>query len=505
MPVLAQDLRDAILQSAITGNFSSKEHGDSDVENLLRDINNEKKKLIEQGLIPKEKKLKPIDMKEVDIEVPSHWKLVRVQDISTYITDYVANGSFATLKQNTTTYQQEEYAIFVRTVDLSSNFKGTLSYIDEKSYNWLSKSKLYGGELILPNIGGSIGKSFIMPKLDKPMSLAPNSIMMKFSYDILNEFFSYIIQSPYGQKMLITSKGGTATPKFSKTDLRNMVIPITSIEEINRIIKKLNQIMPLIDEYEKFENQLVELKKKFPDDMKAAILQAAMEGKLTKQLKSDSSVDELLKSIQQEKELLIKEKKIKKEKPLAPISDDEIPFDIPNSWRWVRLGNIGNWRAGATPLKSNNNYYSGGTIPWLLTGDLNDDYIDDVPNRITKLALESTSVKLIPKGSVLIAMYGATIGKLGILNIDLTTNQACCACTTFSSISNLYLFYFLLSYRKQFISQGEGGAQPNISKEKITQTLIPIPPIEEQQRIVDKLDQLLPLCDALANLEQEVA
>lgn len=240
-------------------------------------------------------------------------------------------------------------------------------------------------------------------------------------------------------------------------------------------------------------------------DLRDAVLLAAMEGKLTEQLESESSVDELLKNIQQEKELLIKEKKIKKEKPLAPISDDEIPFDIPNSWRWVRLGNIGNWRAGATPLKSNNNYYSGGTIPWLLTGDLNDDYIDDVPNRITKLALESTSVKLIPKGSVLIAMYGATIGKLGILNIDLTTNQACCACTTFSSISNLYLFYFLLSYRKQFISQGEGGAQPNISKEKITQTLIPIPPIEEQQRIVDKLDQLLPLCDALANLEQEVA
>src|SRR5699024_795799 len=130
--------------------------------------------------------------------------------------DYVANGSFATLKKNTKTFKTKNYALFVRTMDLTSNFKGECSYIDKSSYDFLRKSKLYGGELILPNIGGSIGKAFLMPDLNMPMSLAPNSIMIKFLHPIMNKFFSFIIQSPYGATFLRNTKGGTATPKFSK-------------------------------------------------------------------------------------------------------------------------------------------------------------------------------------------------------------------------------------------------------------------------------------------------
>ena len=172
---------------------------------------------------------------------------------------------------------------------------------------------------------------------------------------------------------------------------------------------------------------------------------------------------------------------------------NEVPFDIPDSWEWVRLGSIGDWRSGATPSRSVPEYY-GGDIPWLKTGDLNDGYIDYIPESISHLALEKTSVRLNPTGSVLIAMYGATIGKVGILTFPATTNQACCACFPFE-IYNEYLFYFLMSQKVAFVKQGEGGAQPNISKEKIITTLMPLPSLAEQYRIVAKIKELLPYAD----------
>jgi type I restriction enzyme S subunit len=147
------------------------------------------------------------------------------------------------------------------------------------------------------------------------------------------------------------------------------------------------------------------------------------------------------------------------------------------------LENIGHWQSGATPNRQNPAYYNG-NIPWLKTGDLNDTFIDNIPETITDLALQECSVKLNPSGSILIAMYGATIGKLGILTFPATTNQACCACSDFKGIDPTYLFYFLLQHRYEFIVEGSGGAQPNISKEKITNTFIPLPPLAEQIRII---------------------
>jgi type I restriction-modification system, S subunit len=231
-----------------------------------------------------------------------------------------------------------------------------------------------------------------------------------------------------------------------------------------------------------------------PEQLKNSILQLAIQGKLVEQRKEEGTSEELFKEIQEEKQKLIEERKLKKQKVLPDITDDEIPFEIPETWKWVRLGEIGDWGSGATPSRTNADFY-GGNIPWLKTGDLTDSYIFDVPECITKIALEKTSVRLNPKGSILIAMYGATIGKLGILTKAMTTNQACCACIVFPSVYNLYLFYFLFANRTNFVKQGEGGAQPNISKDKIINTLIPLPPLAEQTRIVEKIEELLPLVD----------
>ena len=174
---------------------------------------------------------------------------------------------------------------------------------------------------------------------------------------------------------------------------------------------------------------------------------------------------------------------------------ENVPFEVPNSWVWTTLGEIGNWQSGATPSRLRKDYY-GGNIPWLKTGDLNDGYISDIPEYITETALKETSVKLNPKDSVLIAMYGATIGKVGILSFPATTNQACCACTDYL-VKKMYLFYFLLANREKFIAMGGGGAQPNISKEKIVSTLIPLPPKQEQSRIVEGIEHWLSLVDCI--------
>ena len=220
--------------------------------------------------------------------------------------------------------------------------------------------------------------------------------------------------------------------------------------------------------------------------LRQKILDLAIRGKLVPQDPNDEPASVLLERIKAEKERLIKEGKIKRSKKTAKTSDtphyENVPFEIPGNWVWTTLGNIGIWQSGGTPSRSNKSYY-GGNIPWLKTGDLNDGLIINIPESITEEAVANSSAKINPTGSVLMAMYGATIGKLGILTFPATTNQACCACIEYYAITQYYLFYFLLSHRDIFIAKGGGGAQPNISKEIIVNTAIPLPPLPEQERI----------------------
>ena len=173
--------------------------------------------------------------------------------------------------------------------------------------------------------------------------------------------------------------------------------------------------------------------------------------------------------------------------------DEEVPFEIPQKWEWCRMGSIGDWGAGATPAKGNPDYY-GGSILWLRTGELNNGIVYDSEIKVTKKALQKCSLRMNRIGDVLIAMYGATIGKVAIVGKELTTNQACCACTPFG-IYNYFLFFFLMGSQIDFIKKGEGGAQPNISREKLVSHLMPIPPLAEQYRIVEKIQYLLPLVE----------
>ena len=247
--------------------------------------------------------------------------------------------------------------------------------------------------------------------------------------------------------------------------------------------------------------------------LKNSILQWAIQGKLVSQDPNDEPASVLLERIRAEKAKLIKEKKIKKDKNESIIYrgddnsyyekflatgevkciDDEIPFEIPQGWEWCRMGSIGDWGAGATPAKGNSDYY-GGNILWLRTGELNNGVVYDTEIKITEKALQECSLRLNKAGDVLIAMYGATIGKVAIAGNEMTSNQACCACTPFG-VFNYYLFYYLMGSQMDFIKKGEGGAQPNISREKLISHLMPIPPLNEQYRIVKQIQKILPLIE----------
>ena len=163
------------------------------------------------------------------------------------------------------------------------------------------------------------------------------------------------------------------------------------------------------------------------------------------------------------------------------------------------MGAIGSWGSGATPSKGHPEFY-GGSIPWLTTGELNESYVFDTKVKVTEKALACCSLRKCATGDVLIAMYGATIGKVAIAGCELTTNQACCACTPYYNY-NKYLFYFLMSNKLNFIKMGEGGAQPNISKEKIVATLCPLPPLNEQRRIVYVVESLIPKIEHFTTLQ----
>ena len=251
--------------------------------------------------------------------------------------------------------------------------------------------------------------------------------------------------------------------------------------------------------------------------LKNSILQWAIQGKLVPQDHNDEPASVLLERIREEKERLIKEKKIKRDKNASVIFrgednsyyekmlatgevkciDEEIPFEIPQGWEWTRMGNIGDWGAGATPAKGNPNYY-GGSILWLRTGELNNGIVYDSEIKVTDKALQECSLRMNRIGDVLIAMYGATIGKVAIAGKELTTNQACCACTPLG-IYNFFLFFFLMGSQIDFIKKGEGGAQPNISREKLISHLMPVPPLVEQHRIVEEIQKLLPLIEKYSN------
>lgn len=183
----------------------------------------------------------------------------------------------------------------------------------------------------------------------------------------------------------------------------------------------------------------------------------------------------------------------------ALVPKEEQPYKIPSNWCWIRLENIAEWGSGGTPSRKRKEYYNG-NIPWIKTGELNNGYIFNSEEKITELGLKNSSAKLYPINTVIIAMYGATIGKVGILSIEATTNQACACAIVYKNILFKYVFHYLIYQKEAFINKSKGGAQPNLSQEIIKKHEIPLSPIKEQQRIVNRIESLFAKLDRAKEL-----
>ena len=187
----------------------------------------------------------------------------------------------------------------------------------------------------------------------------------------------------------------------------------------------------------------------------------------------------------------------------ALVPEEEQPYKVPENWVWVRSGHLAKWGSGGTPSRKRLEYY-GGDIPWIKTGELNDGIVSASEETITEEGLQNSSAKIFPKGSIVIAMYGATIGKLGILGIDAATNQACAVGQAYDFLNSKYMFYYFLARRSDLIVLGKGGAQPNISQTIIKYFPFALPPLNEQKRIVEKVERLFAKIDEAKRLIEEV-
>ena len=481
-----QELKNSILQLAIQGKLVEQRPEEGTAEELFQQIQEEKQQFIKAGKIKNEKSLPEIAEEEKLFDIPKSWKWTRLKEIVYNHGQMVPTETFSYIDIGSIDNKYQQLSVKENLLEANEAPSRARRIVNQ-------------GDILYSTVRPYLHNMCIVNQPFSHTPIASTGFAVMACYNgIDNKYLFYYLMTPAFDSYANANENskGVAYPAINDDRLYRAAIAVPPIAEQKRIVAKIEELLPYIDRYEQAWSRLDNFNKRFPDDMKKSILQLAIQGKLVEQQPEDGTAEELYQQIQEEKRQLIKAGKIKKEKSLPEIAEAEMPFEIPENWMWIRLGDCGPWSAGATPSRTNPEYY-GGTIPWLKTGDLNDGVIVKIPEFISKAALEKTSVRLNPVGSVLMAMYGATIGKLGILAIEATTNQACCACIPYSGIYDKYLFFFLMAYRTAFIKMGEGGAQPNISKEKIVNSVFPLPPLSEQKRIVAKLEELLPLCERL--------
>lgn len=307
-----------------------------------------------------------------------------------------------------------------------------------------------------------------------------------------------------------------AQPVISLKRIANITLPVLSIEEQGELVNVIAQVEQgdstlLTDNWNistslanidslltissELTHQLTLLKQ-----LRQAFLREAMQGKLLPQDPRDEPAAQLLEKIKVEKQRLIQEKKIKKEKDLPPIVAGEVPFEVPEGWVWCRLGEVCQVKVGSTPSRQVKDYWQNGHIPWVSSGEVANNRITTTKERISQKGFDSTSLVLLPRKSVLVAMIGQgkTRGQTAILDIDATINQNIAGLIKYDdALMSEMIWYFFLSRYEITRGGASGGNQPALNGVKISNILFPLPPLAEQQRIVAKLNELMRYCDAL--------
>ena len=468
-----EKIKAKILDLAIRGKLVPQDPNDEPASVLLERIKAEKAELVKAKKIKKDKNPSEIiigsdgvpyekfadgtskDLSdEIPFDLPRGWAWARVK----YVTA-IKRGEYVTRKQ-------------IREGKIPVILGG-----QEPAY-YCDRSNHDGPCVVVSRSGASAGFASYW---DEPIFVT-DGFLFECAKGLEARYFYYWLKS----FPLVKLQRGTGMPHVQSEVLNALFLPLPPLAEQKRIVAKVEELFAYADQIGSASEEIT----KTAQRLDKKILDLAIRGKLVPQDSNDEPASELVKRIGAARNEKTGSKKSRAAASHKPTYEIEPPFDIPESWQWVRLGDIGDWKAGSTPSRNSKHYYKDGDTPWLKTGDLNDGVIYSVPEYITAEAVLKTSVRLNPIGSVLIAMYGATIGKVGILGIAATTNQACCACIPNEGIYNKYLFYFLMSQRKHFKTIGGGGAQPNISKDIIVSTLFPLPPLAEQKRIVAKIEEL---------------
>ena len=481
----AQALREKILDLAMRGKLVSQDPNDEPASVLLEKIKAEKEQLIKEKKIKKSKPLAPITDDEKPFDIPDSWEWVRLGDVLSLENGAIRRGPFGSslkkaffVPKDKNTYKVYEQGNAINhTIDYGDY------YISQEKYNELKSFSVRPKDIIISG-AGTIGKTYILPP-DTPDGVINQALIRVRLNDnlITNEFFLLAFQ----QKVSLLNKKakGTAMKNmFSIAHMKNDLIwALPPLEEQSRIAAKIAQLFALLRKVESSTQQYAKLQTL----LKSKVLDLAMRGKLVKQDPNDEPASELLKKIKAEKAELVKEKKIKKSKPLPEITDDEKPFDIPDSWEWVRLGDVLlQTVGGGTPSKQVSEYWNG-NIPWISVKDVHENNIKvtTTQDTITNKGVEDSSTNLI-KANTLIVVMRMAVGRIAVVKMDACINQDLRALITSKYFYDKYLLY--IYSRLKF--QTSGITVKGLKLSELLKVVIPLPPFFEQERIVKQLEHL---------------
>ncbi|MCR5213689.1 MAG: restriction endonuclease subunit S [Eubacterium sp.] len=484
-----EQLKASIIQCAIQGKLVEQKDVEGTAEELYQQIQKEKQILINEGKIKKSKTLPAISEEEVSFDIPDSWKWIRLGEIVEIISGVsydkkdVSKEGIRILRGGniqSTLVKAEEDDVFLPT-----------EYYDD------SKQVRIGDIIYVASTGSKavIGKPGFIDN-DFPDTLIGAFLRICRPVSIkYTEYLKIIFSSEYYRKHIRDLAQGTNINNVKESYVTELAIPLPPLEEQHRIVAKIEKLLPYVDRYAEAYEKLEQFNAKFPEDMKKSILQYAIQGKLVEQRQEEGTAEELYQRIQEEKQRLIKEGKIKKEKPLAEITEDEIPFDIPESWKWVRVCSVGVTQTGNTPQKSHPEYF-GNYVPFLGPGDIQNGNVNYDNQGLSEEGKEYGRVT--PSDSVLQVCIGGSIGKCALVDREVTFNQQ--INSIYPLISDCkYVYYVLDSYYfKDYMKENSGGtATPIINRGLWDAIVIPLPPLEEQHRIVAKIEELLPFCERL--------
>ena len=488
-----EQLKASILQYAIQGKLVEQRPEEGNAEELYHQIQEEKQKLIKEGKIKKQKPLTEITEDEIPFEIPESWKWVRLGTLMSVISD----GTHKTPNYI------EKGIPFLSVQNISKGYFDLtqIKYISESEHEKLcERVKPQKDDILICRIG-TLGKA-IRCTLDFEFSIFVSLGLLRPVNNAITDYIVLCINSPVGFNWIQENKvgGGTHTFKINLSDLPKMFIPLPPLEEQHRIVAKIEELLPYVDRYATAYEKLEKFNVKFPEDMKKSILQYAIQGKLVERRPEEGTAEELYQQIQEEKQKLIKEGKIKKEKPLAEITEDEKPFDIPESWKWVRVGGLFSHNTGKAMNSSAKKTDKEGTVrKFITTSNVYWNTFDFSTVKEMFFSNDELDRCTVTKGDILMCEGGAYFGRTAIWNLDydICFQNHIHRLRCYRELDLMYFYYVFYFYRNTNMMRSKGTAMPGLSSITLHEMIIPLPPLEEQHRIVAKIEELLPYCDQL--------